>query len=131
NQRKVRRRYQIRNSDAQCHVDRPFASRPRCDRGLVVVMYFEQQATALGFERAMWRAWWPARIGVGTEADATVAVLIVTDDQIARQQIDLLPVFVHERLHRVHAGREAQMAGSMTALRLLVEEAREDLLLDS
>src|SRR5882762_10232614 len=99
-------------------------------RGLVVIVHLEQKATRFRLERPVRRSRRAARIRIGTEARAAFAVPVVADDQIARDEIHLFPVVVHERLGRMHAGGEAQMSRAETTLVLLVEESREHLLPD-
>src|SRR5262249_38786557 len=72
----------------------------------------------------------PAGIGRGIEGFAALAVLVVADDEIARDQIDLFPMVVHERRRRVDAGVEAQQPGAAPHLALLVKVAGENFLLD-
>src|SRR5262245_8754332 len=98
---------------------------------LVVVVDLEQQAAGLRFERPVRRARRAAGIGVGAELRAALAVPVTADDQVSRDEINLLPVFVHERLGGVDPGREAQVARTVPAPFLLVEGAGEDLLLDA
>src|SRR5262249_44133224 len=100
-------------------------------RVLVVVVQLEQQAARVRAERPVRRARGPARVRIRAELRSALAVPVAADDEVARHEVHLLPVVVHERLGRVHAGREAQMARAEAAPGLLVEEAREDLLLDA
>src|SRR6266571_1093112 len=99
-------------------------------RGLVVVMHFEQEAARFRLERAVRRSRRAASVGAGPEACAALAVAVVADDQIARDEIHLFPVIVHEGLGRMHAGIEAQVARAKAALLLFVEESGEHLLPD-
>src|SRR5262249_41133053 len=62
---------------------------------------------------------------------AALALLIVADDQVAGQEIDLLPVIVHEGRDGVDAWREAQEPRAASHLARLVEVAGENLLLDA
>src|SRR6266478_6034415 len=98
--------------------------------GLVVIVHLEQKATRFRLERPVERSRRAARIRIGTEARPAFAVPVVADDQIARDEIHLFPVVVHERLGRMHAGGEAQMSRAETTLVLLVEESRKNLLPD-
>src|SRR5262245_47712800 len=97
----------------------------------IVVVNLEQQAPALRLERAVRGARRTAGVGARPEFLAAVAVSVVADDEIARHEVHLLPVVVHEGLGRVHAGRESQVTRAMPAPRLLVERACEYLLLDA
>src|SRR6185295_14949496 len=98
---------------------------------IIVVVNLEQQATALRLERPVRRARRAAGVGARPEFLAAVAVSVVADDEIARHEVHLLPVIVHEGLGRVHAGSEPQVTAAMPALRLLVERAGQYLLLDA
>src|SRR3989442_963320 len=64
------------------------------------------------------------------EAGAALAVPVVADDQVARDEIHLFPVIVHEGLARMHAGIEAQVTRAGAAPVFLVEESGEHLLPD-
>src|SRR5207244_9410468 len=99
-------------------------------RGLVIVMHLEQKAARFRPERSVRRSRRTASVRMGTEAGAASAVPVVADDQIARDEIHLFPVIVHEGLGRVHAGVEAQVARAKAALLLFVEESGEHLLPD-
>src|SRR5712691_11367285 len=100
-------------------------------RALIVVMQLEQQAAFLRLERPVQRARRAACIGVGTESDAALAFLVVAHDQIARNEVDLFPVVMHERFRGMDARREAQVASAKAALVFFVEKSGEHLLLDS
>src|SRR6266704_2311941 len=93
-------------------------------------MHLQQQTPSFRLERPVRRAGRAARVGAGTEAGAAPAVPGVADDQVARDEIHLLPVIVHEGLGRVHAGIEAQVARAKAALLFFVEESGEHLLPD-
>src|SRR6185312_12685272 len=69
-------------------------------------------------------------IGAGGVVLAAVALGVVPDRQVARDEIHLLPVIVDEGRGRVDARLEAEEAGAAAVLRPLVERAGEDLLLD-
>src|SRR5262245_18891020 len=58
-------------------------------------------------------------------------MLVVPDDEVARDEIDLFPIVVDERLRRIHAGREAEVACPVAALLFLVEKTREYLLMNA
>ena len=58
-------------------------------------------------------------------------LIVVADDQIAREKIDLFPMIVDERRGRVRAGVETQKPRAAAAFLPLVDIAREDLLLDA
>src|SRR5207245_5387300 len=99
-------------------------------RAFVVVMHFEQETACFRFEWSVERSRRAACVRAGAEAGAAFAVSVVADDQIARDEIYLFPVIVHEGLGRMHAGIEAQVARAKTALLLFVEESGEHLLPD-
>src|SRR5437763_5408796 len=111
-----------------------------CDRGIErprpagsfrEVVDLEQEAAAVRFERPVHRAGRAAGIGAGREILAALAVHVVADRQIALDQVNLFPIFVHERRGGVDAGREAQQPGAAAALGGLVERAGEGLLPDA
>ncbi len=90
-----------------------------------------EHAAVLRLERAVNGAGRAASIGRGRERFAAFALLVIADGEIAGQEIDLLPVVVHERRGGVDARVEAQQPRAATHLLFLVEVAREDLLLDA
>src|SRR5262245_13332496 len=98
---------------------------------LVVIMNLVQQAAAVGFERPVMDAGRPARIGRRLDALATLAVLVVADDEVAGDQVDLLPMVVHERCGGVGPRLEPQQPRAASHLAGLVEVAGQDLLLDA
>src|SRR5262245_27818958 len=110
-----------------------FRSRPpACSwLALIVVMNLEQHAAAGRFERTVMDARWSARIGRRLETLTALALRIIADDQVAGEQINLLPMVVHERRRGVDAGREAQQPRAAAHLARLVEIAGENLLLDA
>src|SRR5882672_2463179 len=65
------------------------------------------------------------------EGFTAVAVRVVADNQVAGQDVHLLPVVVDERRRRIDAGIEPQKSGAAPGLALLIEIAREDFLLDA
>src|SRR5277367_4398380 len=79
----------------------------------------------------MRRAWWTDGVGVGLERRAALPARVVADGEVAGDEVDLFPVFVDEGLLGVDAGLEAEEPRAAAALRLLVESAGEDLLLDA
>src|SRR5260221_5223805 len=70
----------------------------------VEIMDLEQGAAAVRLERPVRRAGRPAGIGALGEVLAALALGVVTDRQVAFEQVDLLPVFVDERRGGVDAG---------------------------
>src|SRR5438045_2442163 len=120
-----------RSVSRPCSVCDRGIERPRPEGSLREVVDLEQEAAAVRFERAVHRAGRAAGIGAGREILAAIAVQVVADRQIALDQVNLFPIFVHERRGGVDAGREAQQPGAAAALGGLVERAGEDLLLDA
>src|SRR6266545_1117936 len=98
---------------------------------LVVIMHLEQHAAGFGLERAVMDPGRPAGVGRRLEGLAAPALRIVADDEIAGQEINLLPVVVHERRGGVFAGRKPQQPRPAPHFARLVEIARQDLLLDA
>src|SRR5262249_28107275 len=84
-----------------------------------------------GFERAMQDAGWTTRIGVRHKLRATRAFVVGTDIEIARNEIDLLPVVMHKRLRRERTGLKPQQPRPVSPLGCLIERACQDLLLDA
>src|ERR671923_803785 len=78
----------------------------------VVVVDLVEHAAALGLERAVVDPRRPAGIGRRVEGFAAFALRIVADDEIAGNQIDLLPMVVHERRGREDAGLDPQETGT-------------------
>src|SRR5215475_6944021 len=94
-------------------------------------MHFQQQAAGFRLERSVIRAGRPTGIGVGRKRLAPPTVSIVADDEVARNQINLLPVIVDEGSGRENAGCKSQQARARAAFGLLIERAGQDLLLNS
>src|SRR5260370_16790117 len=90
-----------------------------------------QEPAAVRFERCVQGAGRAAGVGAGEEALAALPRAIVADRQIALDQIDLFPIFVHERLRCEHPRRKPQQAGSTAVAALFVERPGQDLLLDA
>src|SRR3569623_1926060 len=90
---------------------------------LVVVVDLVQHAAFVGPERAVIGTRRPARIGRRLERLTAFALVVVADDEIALEQVNLLPVIVHERRGGVDAGLETQQPRSAAHLVLLVEIA--------
>src|SRR5262249_54019672 len=90
-----------------------------------------EETAAVRFERAMNRAGRAAGIGSGGKALAALPHRIVADRQVAVDQVDLFPIFMDEGFGREDAGREPQQPRAAAAAPVLVERARQDLLLDA
>src|SRR5262249_52266292 len=97
----------------------------------VVVVDLEQKAAGLRLERPVLHAGRPARIGRRRKALAALALRVVADEEVARQEIAPLPVVVDERRGRVGAGRKAQQARATAGAARLVDIACQDLLLNA
>src|SRR5262245_46803985 len=97
---------------------------------LVVIVNLIEEAAALRLERAVVDARRPAGIGGRVERFAAFALLIVADDEIAGDQIDLLPMVVHERRGGEDTGLDAQETGAAAHFARLVEVACQNFLLD-
>src|SRR5258706_11943060 len=97
----------------------------------IVIMDFEQQAALLGFERTMMNAGRAAGIGRAEEGLAALALRVAADDEIAGEEINLLPMIVHKGRRGVDARIEAQQPRAAAHLLPLVDVACEDLLLDA
>src|SRR5215475_350716 len=92
----------------------------------VVVVELIEQAAAIRLEWPVINARRPAGIGRGGERFAALSLRVVADDEVARDQIDLLPMVVHERRGGVDAGIEAQQPCAAAHLAAFVEVAREN-----
>src|SRR4051812_16872608 len=90
--------------------ERGAGSVPASLPGFVVVVDLVEHAAGLGLEGPVMDAGRTARVGRRLERLAALALRIVADDEVARDEIDLLPVIVHERRGRVGAGVELQQA---------------------
>src|SRR5579863_10607975 len=90
----------------------------------IEIVDFEQQAAFFRLERSVPGAGRPRGIGVGLEGLATFALFVVADREIARNQINFFPIFVHERLGREDARLETQQPRTRALLVLLVERAQ-------
>src|ERR1051326_562762 len=97
----------------------------------VVVMDLVEQAAAVRAERTVMGSRRAARIGERLERGAALAVRVVADDQVSRDQKHLFPIIVHERPGREGARRDAQQPRAAAALVGLVERPGKNLLLDS
>src|SRR5258708_7871666 len=73
----------------------------------IEVVDLHQQTTRFRLERTVKRTWRPAGIGVRPECFAALAMLVVSDRQVAGKQKHFFPIFVNERRCRVDAWREA------------------------
>src|SRR5215831_1120518 len=98
---------------------------------LVVIMNLVEQAAAIRFEWAVINARRSARIGRRFERLAAPALRVIADDQIAGNQINFLPVVVHERRRGVDARSKPQQPRSAAHLARFVEIAGQDLLLNA
>src|SRR6202011_3171519 len=83
-------------------------ARPNLLLALVVIVNLIEQAAALGLEWPVMDARRPAGIGRRLERLATLSCLVVADNEIALDDIHLLPVIVHERRRGVGGRLEPQ-----------------------
>src|SRR5580700_5424884 len=97
--------------------------------GRIVIVNLEQNATCLRFERTVPRARRPASVGVRRKAFAVAPVLVVPYDQVAREHVDLFPVFVDEGLSGEGTRGNAHEPRARASLVGFVEMARQDLVL--
>src|SRR5690348_6095094 len=67
---------------------------------VVVIVHLEQKTAGFRPERPVERARRAAGVSVRAEADAALPVSVAPNDEIARDHVHLLPVFVHEGLGR-------------------------------
>src|SRR2546423_15318163 len=72
-----------------------------------------------------------AGIGRRVERFAAFSLRIVADDQVAGNEVDLLPMIVHERRGGEGAGLEAEQSGAASHLARFVEVTGENFLLDT
>ena len=93
-------------------------------------MDFQQHAAVLGFEGAVGRSWRAAGVGVGGKWRAAVPIGIIAYREIARDEVDLLPVVMHEGGSGVYARRESEKARLRAALRLGIQAAGQDFFMD-
>src|SRR4051794_21278684 len=94
-------------------------------------MDFEKHAALLRFERAVMDAWRAAGIGRAMKRLAASALCVAAHDQIAGEEINLLPMIMHKRRGGVDARIEAQQARAASHFFRLVDVARKDFLLDA
>src|SRR5215467_3145147 len=94
-------------------------------------MHFQQQAAGFRLERSVIRAGRPTGVGVGRKRLAPLTFSVVADDEVARNQINLLPVIVDEGSGREDTWCKSQQARARAAFGLLIERAGQDLLLNS
>src|SRR5206468_8515708 len=73
----------------------------------------------------------PAGVGAWRKVFAASAFGVVADGEVARDQINLFPIFMDEGCGREYSRRKPQQAGATAAMAFLVEVARQDLLLDA
>src|SRR5260370_7450194 len=72
----------------------------------------------------------PVCIGRGVEGFAALPLRIVADNEIARDEIDLFPVIMHEWRDSMDARIETQEPGAAAGLAALADIAGNNLLLD-
>src|SRR5215470_20331830 len=94
-------------------------------------MGFVKQAARVRLEWAVHRAGRSAGISAWHEIFAASAFGIVADGEIARDQINLFPIFVDKGRRREHPGRKTQQTRAAAAPVPLVKRSRQDLLLNA
>ena len=94
-------------------------------------MELEQEAAAVGLERAVESAGRAAGECGGGEFFAAFAVFVVADDQIALEQVHLFPMIVDEGRGCIFAGNKAQDARAAAAFAVLVQIGHQDFLGDA
>src|SRR5438876_926089 len=95
-----------------------------------VIVQFVQEATGRRFEWTVINTGRPTRVGRRRERLSAVPGSVVADDKVARNQVDLLPVIVHEGRGRPSARQEAEQPRPAAGLPFFVEIAGENLLLN-
>jgi hypothetical protein len=91
----------------------------------------EQEATVRRPEWAVINAGRTAGVGAGAIGPKSQPLPLIPHDEVSRQQEHLLPVVVHKRKSGVGAGLKPQQSRPIADLGILVERAREDLLLNA
>src|ERR1700758_1556739 len=91
------------------------------------IMNFVEQTPPIRFERAVHSAGRAAGIGAGWETLTAVPCGIISNRQVALDQIHFFPIFVDKRRGRKGSRREAQKPGAAAASLFLVQGAGEDL----
>src|SRR6516164_5368437 len=89
-----------------------------------------EETPAVRLEWAVHRPRRPAGIGAWREVLAASAFGIVVDGEVARDQIDLFPIFVNKGCGREHSRRKTQQARAAAAPALFVEGTRKNFLLN-
>src|SRR5690242_2764786 len=74
---------------------------------------------------------WPGSIGIRSVRRAAFTLFVIADREVPGDEVNFLPVFVHERLGGVDAGRKAEQARTRSALVVFVERPGQDFLLDT
>src|SRR5580704_798398 len=72
-----------------------------------------------------------AGIGIGFEGFPALALLVISDRQIAGEQEDFLPVLMDKGRSRIDARCETQQAGAAAALVGFIQRAGQNFLLDA
>src|SRR5690606_20417002 len=94
-----------------------------------VVVKLQEETSTYRLERPVRSPRRAACIRERIEPLSAAPTCIVSDPEIALHQENLFPVLVHERLRGVESGRESKQTGAEPPARLLIERARENLLL--
>src|SRR5262249_13908856 len=97
----------------------------------IVVVDLEQKAAIRRPEGAVMNTGWTAGVGVGAVGFELRPFSLIPHGEVSRQQENLLPIVMHEGRGGPRARRKPQQSGPIAGLRVLVEHAGEDFLLDS
>jgi hypothetical protein len=97
----------------------------------IVIVDLEQQTTFFGFEWSVVYAGRTAGVGVGLKAGAIPSVLIIAHDQVARNQVNLLPIVMYKGPGRENAGLETQEPSTRATPGLFIEFSGKNFLFDT
>src|SRR5579872_285853 len=94
-------------------------------------MHLQQQATLFRLEGAMVDTRRPAGVSVRPKPFPVPSSLIIADDEVARDQVNFLPILMNKRPGREYTGLKAQEASPASTFILFIERPGENLLLDA
>src|SRR5262249_462964 len=109
----------------------PLVCRAISGNAFLVVVDLIKHASSHRLERSVHGTRWTAGIGWSRETLSAIALRIVADDEVASEQVNLLPVILNKTCPGVFTRDKAQEARTAAALARFVKIAREDLLLDA
>src|SRR5688572_16603599 len=114
------------------YTTRPSRRDSRCSLPVLsIVVNLVQDAAAAGGERAVVHARRPAGVGRREALLPALALLVVSDDEIALHHVHLFPVVVHEWLGGERARLDLQQPRAAAFLVRLVQVGGEDLLVEA